>query len=270
MPITAEYRDDRCDSTCRTSAGSNTVTVMSVHAAESEAIDDAGEAELTIDALATASGVSVRTTRYYATLGLLPPPERRGRMAYYGPRHVERLALVRELQSHGFSLAVIESYVKRIPASATAEHLALQRAVLTSWAPSVLEHLDRAELEASAGRRLSDSDIDLLVRNGVLERDDKHFVPHPGFEMGVELLDLDLPVDGIVEAGDAIAKHMNALADELSDIMRRKVIEPHRESGDAPHPDGTMERLRTLTMQAVVSGFQRAVDDLISRTLSRR
>ena len=35
---------------------------------------------LTIDQLAGSTGLTVRTTRYYASLGLLPPPIRRGRM----------------------------------------------------------------------------------------------------------------------------------------------------------------------------------------------
>jgi DNA-binding transcriptional MerR regulator len=39
---------------------------------------------LTVDELAAAAGLTVRTTRYYASLGLLPPPTRQGRLAYYG------------------------------------------------------------------------------------------------------------------------------------------------------------------------------------------
>ena len=46
---------------------------------------------LTVDELAAATGLTVRTTRYYAGMGLLPPPVRRGRMAYYGPEHRARL-----------------------------------------------------------------------------------------------------------------------------------------------------------------------------------
>ena len=53
---------------------------------------------LTIDELAAAVGLTVRTTRYYASLGLMAPPERRGRIAYYGPVHRARLELVRALQ----------------------------------------------------------------------------------------------------------------------------------------------------------------------------
>jgi DNA-binding transcriptional MerR regulator len=68
----------------------------------------AGQGLLTIDELSTATGLSVRTTRYYASLGLIPPPVRRGRIASYGPEHRARLDLVRALQDHGFSLQASE------------------------------------------------------------------------------------------------------------------------------------------------------------------
>ena len=61
--------------------------------------------QLTVDELAATTGLTVRNTRYYASLGLLPPPVRRGRVAYYGSRHVARLELVRALQDHGFTLS---------------------------------------------------------------------------------------------------------------------------------------------------------------------
>ena len=41
--------------------------------------------------LAAVTGMTVRTTRYYAGLGLLPPPSRRGRIAYYTEQHRARL-----------------------------------------------------------------------------------------------------------------------------------------------------------------------------------
>ena len=57
-----------------------------------------GEPLLTVDELATAAGLTVRNTRYYAGLGLVPPPVRRGRMAYYHRMHLAHLELVRALQ----------------------------------------------------------------------------------------------------------------------------------------------------------------------------
>ena len=108
--------------------------VMSAAPDENEADQAEGSAALlTIDELAAAVGTTVRTTRYYASLGLIPPPERRGRIAYYGPVHRARLELVRALQDHGFTLQAIERTLAAVPEDAGVEDLALQRAMLTSW-----------------------------------------------------------------------------------------------------------------------------------------
>ena len=88
---------------------------------------------LTVDELAAATGPTVRTTRYYAGLGLIPPPTRRGRMAFYSAEHRARLELIRALQDHGFTLAAIEKYLSRVPEDASVEDLAVQRVMLTSW-----------------------------------------------------------------------------------------------------------------------------------------
>lgn len=66
-----------------------------------------GVAEWSIDELSAASGVPTRTIRDYRTLGVLPAPERRGRVGVYGDAHVERLALIGRLQARGYSLAGI-------------------------------------------------------------------------------------------------------------------------------------------------------------------
>ncbi len=61
-----------------------------------------------VEQLAVACDVSVDTVRYYQSRGLLPPPEREGRVAWYGPKHAERIREVRSLQRKGLTLAAIE------------------------------------------------------------------------------------------------------------------------------------------------------------------
>jgi DNA-binding transcriptional MerR regulator len=85
---------------------------------------------LTLDELTARVGMSVRNIRFYTSRGLVPPPVRRGRSGYYGPDHVARLELVRELQGHGFTLAAIERYVARIPDDATPSDIALHLSLL--------------------------------------------------------------------------------------------------------------------------------------------
>lgn len=60
-----------------------------------------------MEQLAAVCDVSVDTVRYYQSLGLLPAPEREGRVAWYGAAHAERIREVRRLQSKGLTLAAI-------------------------------------------------------------------------------------------------------------------------------------------------------------------
>ena len=64
-----------------------------------------------VEQLSLQSGVSVDTIRYYQSKGLLDPPRREGRVAWYGTPHLDRLARIRALQGQGFSLAAIARLV---------------------------------------------------------------------------------------------------------------------------------------------------------------
>jgi len=63
--------------------------------------------EMRVEQLAARGDVTVDTIRYYQSKGLLDPPRREGRVAWYGDRHLERLARIRSLQGRGFTLATI-------------------------------------------------------------------------------------------------------------------------------------------------------------------
>lgn len=60
-----------------------------------------------VDQLASACDVSVDTVRYYQSRGLLPQPEREGRVAWYGDAHAARIRRIRELQKKGLTLEAI-------------------------------------------------------------------------------------------------------------------------------------------------------------------
>jgi len=63
--------------------------------------------ELSIGELAGQSGVTRRTIRYYVEIGLLPPPSGAGKAAVYGEDHLDRLSLIKKLQSMRLSLEEI-------------------------------------------------------------------------------------------------------------------------------------------------------------------
>jgi DNA-binding transcriptional MerR regulator len=66
------------------------------------------ESWLTIDELGRETGMTVRTIRSHQARELLPPPDVRERVGYYGPEHVARLKLIQELQGEGFNLRGIK------------------------------------------------------------------------------------------------------------------------------------------------------------------
>ena len=68
-------------------------------------------AELTVEQLAYETGMSVRNIRNHQSRGLLPPPEVRSRVGYYGPAHVARLRLIQEMQGEGFKLSAISRLI---------------------------------------------------------------------------------------------------------------------------------------------------------------
>src|SRR3954469_21805564 len=60
-----------------------------------------------VEPLAAFCEVSAGTVRLYQSRGLLPQPEREGRLAWYGDEHAERIRRIRELQGKGLTLGAI-------------------------------------------------------------------------------------------------------------------------------------------------------------------
>ncbi|MGV0815090.1 MerR family transcriptional regulator [Mycolicibacterium boenickei] len=66
--------------------------------------------EYRLEDLARISGVSARNIRAYRERGLLDPPRRVGRSAYYGEHHLAQLAAISQLLAKGFNSAHIADF----------------------------------------------------------------------------------------------------------------------------------------------------------------
>lgn len=238
--------------------------------ADSPADTPPADTPLTIDQLAMRSGISVRTIRFYAGKGLLPPPRLRGRLGLYGPDHLARLELICELSALGFSLAAIEGYLARMPATADSEAMALQRALLVPWVPERLEELSPAELDRRAGRPLTPDDLDVLEGLGVIERrPDGKVLLHGGgmLSTALESLAVGLPADALRRSHEVIARHTGALAEELMQLFQDEVLQPYRDRGRPAAERARLReaftRLKPITVQGVVTAFGRAVNRTI-------
>ena len=232
---------------------------------------DAGE--FTIDELAARTGMTVRTVRFYAAEGLLPPPVRRGRLGYYDARHRMRLELIRTLQEHGYTLAAIERVLARVPADASPAEYALQSAVLAPWLPESSERVDRAGLERRVGRGLTEEELGYLAQVGALERLDDGCFSISAAVLGhaVELMRLPVPAQVLHDSAALIEEHATAVAEGLTEVFITAIWGPYqRGEMDHEHVLAMLSRLRPLAVQGLVQAFGHAADRAARRGLERR
>ncbi len=230
---------------------------------------DTAEPAFTVDELAARAGVTVRTVRFYSSRGLLPPPvlgpRRVGR---YGEDHLARLALIEEMQRQGMTLAAIERHLRQLPAGLSPRELAVQRAVVASWAPQSEETVGRQELARRAGRPLTDEDVERLAAMGVLARagsspEGESFRIDVGLlRLGVELLDVPLSQETVLAARTVLTEHSRAAARELSELLRAAVAD--RGTQDVRSLSAHMH---PLVVQALLTTFQRSLREELRQWL---
>jgi DNA-binding transcriptional MerR regulator len=111
--------------------------------------------EYKLDELAELSGFPGRTIRLYITEGLLPGPLRVGPRAAYGAAHLERLRLIRRLQSEGLTLSAIRRRLVEpsqrdgmLPGPALVERYQLADDVTVELRPGMAPWRRREVLEA--------------------------------------------------------------------------------------------------------------------------
>ncbi|MDQ4103107.1 MAG: MerR family transcriptional regulator [Actinomycetota bacterium] len=225
--------------------------------------------ELTIAELAARTGISVRTIRFYAGMGLIPPPTVRGRLGLYDQRHVARLELIRDLQGLGFTLAAIEGYLARIPLDRSPEDLALHRALLAPWLPEEPQTVDQAELAARAGRALDDEALARLVTLGVIRPDGQAWTLTSSDMLGygLSLLETEMDFDVQLASHQIIERHTSALATELVALFHDTVLREYCARGRPPELRdrliALLERLKPITVDGVVTNFQLAINRAI-------
>jgi DNA-binding transcriptional MerR regulator len=180
--------------------------------------------DLSIDELAQRCALPVRTVREYQTQGLLPGPERRGRVGVYGDGHVHRLQLIARLQERGYSLAGIRDLLRSWRhGEDLADVLGLDADQLVHreepGAPASLEQLVRV-LPDLIPEHLAD-----LEAAGVIDAcgPDQYCVPSPSaLQLTKDALAVGYPPDAIVALlrtlGDAADRVADAAVTTLTDV----------------------------------------------------
>ena len=215
-----------------------------------------------MEQLAARADVSVDTVRFYQSRGLLHPPRRQGRVAWYGDDHLARLAEIRRLQSRGLSLAA----VRRVLAG---ELDAVDEALATAVAsPSPEGRFTMDELAERSGIPLGL--LQALSREGLLVPQraggEARFTTADveAAAAGLRLLEAGLPLPEILELARRHHQAMRAVAEKAVELFDEHVRHPLRRSGlpDAEAAERLVQVFATLlpaTTTLVAHHFERTL-----------
>lgn len=226
---------------------------------------EAGGGEYTIDDLASAVRVPSRTIRFYQSRGALMPPEIRGRVAYYGPAHVERLKLIAQLQDRGLRIDAIRDLLASIDRGELdlAEWLGVEQQVQAPWANDQPRTVSEEELYEVAGTRRPGLLADLVRAHLVERHRDVYLVRSPALlaiAMKLEAAGIDL--ETAADASILVRKHLGRLADDVVDLFMKRAARGHI----APRDLGNVfESLRPLGTEAVRILFGKAMERRLRR-----
>jgi DNA-binding transcriptional MerR regulator len=186
-----------------------------------------GTARMRIDDLAQRSGIASGTIRFYQREGLIPPPEREGRVAYYSEEHLLRLERVRALQGQGLPLGVVGDLLAREDAGED----------ISAW---------------------------LALDSAVFGR---HGNGQPIEELRARLLEWGVPKATIAEGAELVEQRLREVADAMAAIgWEIFASERESIAAERPVADDVLarfEHLRSLAQRIVASVFREQLDDAI-------
>jgi DNA-binding transcriptional MerR regulator len=237
-------------------------------------VTEVTDQEITIDELARRTGMTVRNIRAHQSRGLLPPPTVRGRTGYYGPEHIARVELIREMQADGFNLGAIAKLLQGAGGSGD-ELLRFTRAVKEPFEDEEPRIIELTELQ----QRMNASDPELLRRAerlGILrllpEGQVEELSPRLG-RAGEELVKLGVPLGRALDVVERIRHHADGVAREFVKLFVNEVWRPFEEAGAPedrlPEVREALERVRPLAAEAVLGVFQLAMSEAVDREFTR-
>lgn len=230
---------------------------------------------MTIDELARRVGMTVRNVRAHHSRGLLPPPEVKGRTGFYGPDHVARLEVIREMQGAGFNLNAIKHVLDVAPEGSAAELLRFERSLMAPWEEEAPEYTTLEEL----GARFGAVDPKALERGqelGILRDlgDGRFEIASPTLlKAGEEVVALGIPLDHALAVIAHVDRQSRSVAREFVKLFLRDVWRPFTASGlpeaQLPVMRTSLERLRALASDVVRASFNLNMAEEVERALGK-
>jgi len=231
--------------------------------------------ELTVEDLAREAGVPVSTVRLYQTRGLLPPPDRKGRVGYYGAGHLARMRLIGRLQEEGFSLASIKHLVDAWQEGRGLHDLLGLEEQLADWGRQPVE-LQPEELAALLGgteltpavmARSQELGLVVIGEDGTLQVPDMDLL-----RVGSELMRLGVPADEVLDEYEHLRDAIRPVTERFVDVFDRSFFAPVEKRGfkadDVRDLTETLDRLRQLATRVVAAAMRQAFADAAAEKLA--
>ena len=217
-----------------------------------------------VEQLAAACDVSVDTIRYYQSRGLVPPPTRQGRVAWYDDRHAERIRQVRALRGKGLTLAAIERVLGDGADPADAD---LALAVAAARGQSAEDELltldkfaDRSGVPASLIQAVEREGIEL---GRVEDGETRYTAADIDMVRGaLRLLDYGLPLGELLELARDTNEAMVALASRAVELFDHYVRKPI-------HDTATSEEAAAAQLVEAFDALLPAVTNLVANHFRR-
>ncbi|WP_406405427.1 MerR family transcriptional regulator [Streptomyces sp. NBC_00879] len=199
-----------------------------------------------MEELAKEAGITVRTLRFYRERGLIQPPRREGRIAWYDEHHLARLRTIAALLERGHTLNGIADLATAFESGRdVGEVLGLgEPTEETPVRLSPEELADYFEGEVTPENLAAALDLGYLATDG----DEIVHISRRLLDVSAALVREGVPLAAVLDAARRVRSHADALADLFVDVLR------------AHTPEGEVERLRPLAKSVVEAELSMALD----------
>jgi DNA-binding transcriptional MerR regulator len=220
--------------------------------------------------------MTVRNVRAYQDRGLIPPPKKKGRAAYYSDGHLARLELIGELLDRGYNLQNIDELITAWEQGQDiGAVLGLEVAVAGPLLEEPSTRITVAELlEMFPG--ISPKVVPKVAQSGLLSIDGKHVVVRSMrlLNVGAELYRLGVPLDEILDTLKRAQEDVRHMARRFVRLIVRNMIDQY--DGKLPQPSEAPElaelvtRLKPMASVASETLFAMALEEEIREEVGDR
>jgi DNA-binding transcriptional MerR regulator len=195
----------------------------------------------------------------------------RQRIGYYGPEHVARLKLIRELQEEGFNLKGIKRLLEQTPGPAEGL-LDLKHAVTAPFETEQPQVYTRAELGERFGQQAGTRNLAKAQRLGVLVSigGDRYEAPSPSLlDAAEEVMRRGVSLRAALSVVEDVQRSCEAVARRFTRLFLDDVWKPFEAAGQPEERFeevvDAIERLRPIASQVVLAVFQQTMTREVER-----